>query len=170
MNKIKILRELREILAKNDVMLVTRLNSQGPETVVCATSKGEFVFETSIGVLSVNVIDELLKEAGQAGPYSIDILAKEWWDRVAGNPYFSAEITVDAGQSTEKTFWLPFSYGFGEQCVHESFKLLKTSGILPEFDGRPWGYCRENGISFNWGMKTGCKRAELANPANPRKR
>lgn len=170
MNKVKILRELRAVLEKNKVMLVSRLNSPGPNTLLCATENDEIVFETSIDILSINTIDELLKEAGQAGPYSIDISAKEWWDRVAGNAYFSAEITVDAGLSTEKTYWLPFQYGFGEQYVHEAFKLLQRSEVLPEFDGRPWGYCRENGISFNWDMQTGCKRAELANPANPRKR
>jgi hypothetical protein len=38
-------------------------------------------------------------------PYinTIDIQAKEWFDRINGNSYFSGQVTLDYGQETEKT-------------------------------------------------------------------
>jgi hypothetical protein len=44
---------------------------------------------------------------------TIDINAKEWFDKVNGNSYFSAVITIDFGMPTQKEYRLPFQYGSG---------------------------------------------------------
>jgi len=35
---------------------------------------------------------------------TIDINAKEWFDKINGNSYFAGTITLDFGMKTEETF------------------------------------------------------------------
>ena len=46
---------------------------------------------------------------------TIDIQAKEWFDKVNGNSYFAGTITLNYGTETEETFLLPFQYGYGNE-------------------------------------------------------
>jgi len=46
---------------------------------------------------------------------TIDIQAKEWFDKVNGNSYFAAKITVNYCMNDECTLIVPFQYGYGEQ-------------------------------------------------------
>ena len=39
---------------------------------------------------------------------TIDINAKEWFDKVNGNSYFCGTITINYGMKTEQTFLMPF--------------------------------------------------------------
>ena len=44
---------------------------------------------------------------------TIDVHAKEWFDKVNGNSYFAATIIIDFGLSSEKTVKVNFSANFG---------------------------------------------------------
>jgi len=61
---------------------------------------------------------------------TIDIQAKEWFDKVNGNSYFSAKVTVNYGMENEQSFNLPFQYGYGSQYEQESFSELKKRGLI----------------------------------------
>lgn len=71
---------------------------------------------------------------------TIDITAKEWFDRVNGNSYFSAQITLNYGLKDEKTVKVPFQYGYGyyyEQVANETLKdqgyIKKSIGLRKPF-------------------------------------
>ena len=61
---------------------------------------------------------------------TIDIQAKEYFDKVNGNSYFSALVTVNLMMKGEKSFKLPFQYGYdraGEQAAKD---LLLKEGLI----------------------------------------
>lgn len=61
---------------------------------------------------------------------TIDIEAKQWFDKVNGNSYFSARATINFGTPEEKTFKVPFQYGYGSHFEGVAFDTLKREGVL----------------------------------------
>ncbi len=78
----------------------------------------------------------------------IEVRAKEWFDRVNGNSYFSARVYLD----DEEIAVLPFQYGYGSHYEHMAMQAIK--GILKdrdfEFDDNDqiWRICAENNIKL----------------------
>lgn len=60
--------------------------------------------------------------------HTIDLQAKEWFDKVNGNSYFSAQITLNFGLKNQETIKIPFQYGYGSQFEHEALKKLQAMG------------------------------------------
>ncbi len=56
---------------------------------------------------------------------TLDINARSWYDEVNGNSYFSAEIVLDYGTETERRYFLPFQYGYGDYYQYETINELK---------------------------------------------
>ena len=46
---------------------------------------------------------------------TIDIEAKEWFDKINGNSYFCGTITLNYLMDNQETFLMPFQYGYGSQ-------------------------------------------------------
>ena len=94
---------------------------------------------------------------------TIDITAREWFDSVNGNSYFSAYITVNYNKPDEANFYLPFQYGYGEQYVTETKTALIKHGYIPEYrkDCALWRYCQENNIDLRTRLLENCKKASL---------
>ena len=107
---------------------------------------------------------------------TIDLIAKEWFDRINGNSYFSAQIVLNYGmkkeveyfqfseghnviQDAEKTINIPFQYGYGDQYESEAKAILTEHNYISAdtFQGLP-RYCRENNIIFRSSKTTGLKR------------
>ena len=61
---------------------------------------------------------------------TIDVQAREWFDRVYGNSYFSARITVNFGMPGEFEIRLPFEYGYGDYYKQATLKALQDIGLL----------------------------------------
>ena len=59
---------------------------------------------------------------------SLFIEAREWFDKVNGNSYFSAQIQVNG----EVVATLPFQYGYERQYESEAQKKLLEMGYLPQ--------------------------------------
>jgi len=55
--------------------------------------------------------------------YKYIATTKEWHDKVNGNTYFSTNIE-DVEQ--DRTYILPFQYGYGSQSEYETKQVLKT--------------------------------------------
>lgn len=72
---------------------------------------------------------------------SIDIQAKEWFDRANGNSYYSVRITINYGYKNQTELSIPFSYGYGDQYIYESKSLLIREGY---FDKLQEKYSLEN--------------------------
>ncbi|MDD4996503.1 MAG: hypothetical protein PHW15_03495 [Patescibacteria group bacterium] len=93
---------------------------------------------------------------------TIDINCKEWFDKVNGNSYFSGTVTVDFGTPEEKSFTMPFQYGYGDQYIHEGFDTLLKNGLIPkEWLNCPSRYARENGVILRNFIQRNCKKREL---------
>lgn len=94
---------------------------------------------------------------------TIDVNAKEWFDRVNGNSYFSARVTVNLGMEDERTIAVPFQYGYGSQYEYSAFAALQSNGIIPVQDGHPipWRYYQDNKIIARHNMQTNCLKKDV---------
>jgi hypothetical protein len=91
---------------------------------------------------------------------TIDINAKEWFDKVNGNSYFSARVTIDHGMENEQSFILPFQYGYGDAYVYEALNELKQKGLLNDVS---LNSIRDAGIIVRSNIQRGCLKRELKN-------
>lgn len=96
---------------------------------------------------------------------TIDINAKEWFDKTYGNSYFSANITINFGMKTEKSFSMPFQYGYGDHYIDMAFQELKKKGFIKNANERMalWAYCKDNGIILRYSKQENCKKRDLNN-------
>jgi len=94
---------------------------------------------------------------------TIALQAKEWFDKVNGNSYFAAVITLNFATDTEKTITIPFTYGYDSAYLQEALHILQTEGYLPTENvyGGLIRYCRENNIDLRNSIKRGCLKREL---------
>tara|TARA_R110002126_G_scaffold197853_1_gene345573 strand:+ start:679 stop:1008 length:330 start_codon:yes stop_codon:yes gene_type:complete len=83
---------------------------------------------------------------------TIHINAKEWFDKINGNSYFAGTITINFGADTEKTFLMPFQYGYGSQYEIEAKKILTEFNIISADYGQSlYNSCKENNIILSGG-------------------
>ena len=93
---------------------------------------------------------------------TIDIQAKEWFDKVHGNSYFSARVTVNFGTKTEKTIFIPWDYGYGDQYKYTAFQKLAEAGYIKKPEGMPiWKFVEENNVILRSHLIEGCKKREM---------
>jgi hypothetical protein len=89
---------------------------------------------------------------------TIDIQAKEWFDKVNGNSYFAGLITVNFGMKSEQRFNMPFQYGYESQYEQEAFKVLKEAGLIETVYTSE---LRDSNIIVRSNIVRGCKQREL---------
>lgn len=94
---------------------------------------------------------------------TIDVNAKEWFDRVNGNSYFSARVTVNLGMEDERIIVVPFQYGYGSQYEYSAFAALQSNGIIPVQDGHPipWRYYADNKIIARQHIDANCLKRDV---------
>lgn len=93
---------------------------------------------------------------------TIDIQAKDWFDKINGNSYFSAAIILNYKMNNEKTINLPFQYGYGDQYIQESKAVLtQLNYISPVHMQSLWRYCEENDIILRTVKHKNCKKKDL---------
>jgi hypothetical protein len=109
------------------------------------------------------------KETAPKKIKTIDINAMSWFDKVNGNSYFAAVVTVDFGLKSAKEIKLPFQYGYGSQHEQEAGAELDRLGII-KLKRYPNGntealhtYCTENKIILRSIKAENCKKADLKN-------
>ena len=89
---------------------------------------------------------------------SININAREWFDSINGNSYFSAKIQINAGTEDEETIILPFQYGYDSMYLQQSLKKLQDLEYIPLTERQLPRYCRENNISCTYDKVDSAKR------------
>lgn len=101
---------------------------------------------------------------------TIDINALEWFDRVNGNSYFAAIVTLNYGTKTAKKIKLPFQYGYGSQNIQESMGELIAQGFIKDAQKYSSGgneslssYCERKKIILRTVKHENCKKSELKN-------
>lgn len=89
---------------------------------------------------------------------TIDVQAKEWFDKTNGNSYFAARVTVDFGMDSEQSFVLPFQYGYEDAYIFEALSQLKQKGLL---DRISLNSLREAGIITRYNIQRNCLKRDL---------
>ena len=94
---------------------------------------------------------------------TIIVQAKEWFDKVNGNSYFSAEVTLNFGLKDQRVHYLPFQYGYGDHYRDAAYKHLQEVGEIPKQEGMKsyWSYYEDNGIVYRHSKEENCKKREL---------
>lgn len=93
---------------------------------------------------------------------TLDVQAKEWYDKSAGNSYFSVLITIDFGYPTQREIKLPFQYGYESQYEFESLKTLIERGYFKKNAGTSLSrVCREAGVILNSSKLEKCKQKDV---------
>lgn len=99
---------------------------------------------------SVFYLHSHIKEDIKIEIKTIDVQSKEWFDKVNGNSYFSAQITLNFGQKDQQTIYLPFQYGYGSHYEDMAGKELNDLGFITlEKNQSLWRYCEQNNIALN---------------------
>jgi hypothetical protein len=88
---------------------------------------------------------------------TIDINAKEWFDKVNGNSYFSGVVTVNYGLKDCKEFKLPFQYGYGDSYIDNAFVLLAKEKIINLNRGY-YSACIDKKIILRSNITRNCKK------------
>ena len=95
---------------------------------------------------------------------TIDINVKEWFDRVNGNSYFAGTVTVNYAMKSEKSFKMPFQYGYGEHYIQQAGKLLVDQiGLNKDSCTALSSYCRVYNIILRTSKQENCLKRELMN-------
>lgn len=89
---------------------------------------------------------------------TLDVNAKEWFDRINGNSYFSAEIVVNYGMEDSQTIKLPFQYGYGDQYRYATMEELNRQGLT---DKKYIHDLRSSGIIVREVMQRNCRKRDL---------
>jgi len=97
---------------------------------------------------------------------TIDIQAKEWFDKVNGNSYFSATICINYGLKGQTHLELPFQYGYGDHYKHKAFKSIQKNinkSILKNLPNNTsyWMFCDEHNIILRTSKQEDCLKREL---------
>tara|TARA_R100001530_G_scaffold10639_5_gene10532 strand:- start:165 stop:509 length:345 start_codon:yes stop_codon:yes gene_type:complete len=91
---------------------------------------------------------------------TIDIKAKEWFDKVNGNSYFCGTITLNYGMKTEQTFLMPIQYGYGSQYEQKAKSILVFYKTIKECWSL-YSYCKDNNIILRSTLTENCLKREL---------
>jgi hypothetical protein len=89
---------------------------------------------------------------------TIDINAKQWFDRINGNSYFSGSIVLNFGQDNQLEFLMPFQYGYGDYYIQKAMETLKDAGHI---ETQYTWELKDKGIILRTSMQRNCKKSEL---------
>lgn len=92
---------------------------------------------------------------------TIEIRAKEWFDRVNGNSYFSCVVSVNRwAESAESRVVLlcPMQYGYGEHYLTAARNALLDAGFMVGEGIGLVRWCRENGVPLYHSIEQKCRQ------------
>ena len=98
---------------------------------------------------------------------TIDVNAKEWFDRINGNSYFSGTVIIDFGTNTQINYIMNPQYGYGDHYIDMAFQLLIQREVIEYNDNtcntRMGRYCEQNNIILRTNIQRGCLKREVWN-------
>lgn len=94
---------------------------------------------------------------------TIDVNAKEWFDKVNGNSYHAGEVIINYGTKSQSILAIPFSYGYGQQYEQSALKVLQENGYIRPADNMESLYtvCKKIKIVLRSSIVKGCKKRDL---------
>lgn len=91
---------------------------------------------------------------------TIDISGYEWFDKVNGNSYFAAIVTLNFGLQSEVTIKIPYQYGYGDSYRYEAINEVQKLGYISD---NSHTYFSRHDIIVRATKHTNCKKSELKN-------
>jgi hypothetical protein len=91
---------------------------------------------------------------------TLDVHAKEWFDKVNGNSYCAVQITVDFGLPTELTIYSPFQYGYGD-FYNQAAKEALADFYGKKKDDFTYFDLREQGVIIRSNIERKCKKRDV---------
>lgn len=92
---------------------------------------------------------------------TVDVQAKEWFDRANGNSYFSCVVTVNFGLRDAMVLVCPFQYGYGECYLQAARAALVDAGFSVSGEVGLVRWCREAGVRLYHSIERNCKKREV---------
>lgn len=92
---------------------------------------------------------------------TIDIQAREWFDKINGNSYFDCRVTFDFGLTTQITYICPFQYGYGS--AYESAAMEVVRAKFPKMPHTFWEL-RDKKVIIRSSKQENCLKRDLCNP------
>lgn len=93
---------------------------------------------------------------------TIDVTAKEWFDKVNGNSYFSARVVLNYGMDDAVSFAIPFQYGYGDHYIDTAQQELRKRGLIEYRDlFKLWHVCRDNNIILRTQKHENCRKRDV---------
>ena len=86
----------------------------------------------------------------------LNVIAKEWFDKINGNSYFSARINVN-----KDTFYLPLQYGYDSAYIQATSALLKAHGFNIGDNWNIEKFCKDNNIPATFHKYEKCLKKEV---------
>lgn len=88
----------------------------------------------------------------------LEVNAKEWFDKAAGNSYFSATIVLDDMHLVD----LPFQYGYGNHYEEMAMDAINEQDLDLELGMHSLReFCEVNKIKLISNKQENCKKKEL---------
>lgn len=92
---------------------------------------------------------------------TIDVIAYEWRDKVNGNTYFAGQVVVNYKLNDERTYTMPYQYGYGDHYQDIAIQTLFENNELPTKETRLWKLEEESGIIVRTFKHLDCKKSDL---------
>lgn len=91
---------------------------------------------------------------------TIDVQAKEWFDKVNGNSYCSIRVVLNYGMDNEETLLVRFTYGYGDY-----YKQAATEAINNYFntDYHALHDSKLNNVIIRSSIKRNCRKKDVLN-------
>lgn len=89
----------------------------------------------------------------------IIIIAKQWYDRINGNYYFSVWIELE-----NTILFIPFDCGYNDAYLYASIEKLQKNNIIPSSIKTTYelrNYCKDNNIVLYTSLQENCLKKEL---------
>ena len=99
---------------------------------------------------------------------TIDVNAKEWFDKVNGNSYFAGTVCINFGMKNQVNINMPFTYGYGSYYEQEAMNVLISNKIVKDAESYSsggaeclWRYCERHKIIYRHSIQRNCLKREL---------
>ena len=94
---------------------------------------------------------------------TIDVQAKEWFDRTYGNSYVAIRLYINYGMKDEVTLYGPYTYGYGDYYMQYAKELLYKNGYIEDIEEfcTLSTYCRQRGIVLRQSKETRCYKKDV---------
>lgn len=97
---------------------------------------------------------------------TIDVNGLEWFDKINGNSYCAAYITINYGMPNQENFKFSFTYGYGSYYEQKAVQTLRaeffTKRQNTDMENTSfWRWCEKNKIIVRYSKQKNCLKREL---------